>query len=397
MGVHDDPLTIGEKLRAIRKRRKKSLAVIAGLAGISESYLSLLESGERPLDRLPLIVDLANALAIAPTELIALPVPAPANQHTDSNIEAVRRAMAGVTYGYPEGRVLQVDVLRTRLAELRAAPRRYADVGAALPALIRDVHTSLAAGRDVAELLELAVKMHVQTTHVWLRLAGANADLRRDAARLALDAARERGDTASLGVAAYGVAYAAVGSGMFDLAQTALDSLTLPPTTPDNSGLLGSLAITRAYVASLRGQTADVAGPMDAAAELAQRFGEATGDDRHGFAFGHTDVGLYRMALALEHGEPDRAVSVAQTMDPRQHPYRSRRAAYFVDKGRALAQVGDNDQAARVLRQAERVSPHHVHRNPIVREVVAGLVATARQDSVGSELRGLAYRAGLRV
>jgi Helix-turn-helix domain len=40
-----DTRTVGARLREIRKARGKSLTVIAGLAGISESYLSLLETG----------------------------------------------------------------------------------------------------------------------------------------------------------------------------------------------------------------------------------------------------------------------------------------------------------------------------------------------------------------
>jgi transcriptional regulator with XRE-family HTH domain len=60
---------IGRRLRQIRHARRKSLKVIAGLAGISESHLSRLESGERALDRRLLIQALANALEVAPTEI----------------------------------------------------------------------------------------------------------------------------------------------------------------------------------------------------------------------------------------------------------------------------------------------------------------------------------------
>jgi hypothetical protein len=54
-------------------------------------------------------------------------------------------------------------VLRARVNAIVAAGRdcRQSEVGVALPELIRDVHASLAAGRDVAELLDLAVVLHV--------------------------------------------------------------------------------------------------------------------------------------------------------------------------------------------------------------------------------------------
>jgi hypothetical protein len=38
-----------------------------------------------------------------------------------------------------------------------------------------------------------------------------------------------------------------------------------------------------------------------------------------------------------------------------------------------------------------------VHRDPAARETLAELVARSKQDAVGRELRGMAYRAGLPV
>jgi hypothetical protein len=45
-----DVRTIGGRLRKIRIWRDKPLRVIAELAGITESYLSLIERGERSLE-----------------------------------------------------------------------------------------------------------------------------------------------------------------------------------------------------------------------------------------------------------------------------------------------------------------------------------------------------------
>ena len=48
------------------------------------------------LERLSVIVALADALQIAPSEILALPIPKPANGHTDSITEAVRLALDGI-------------------------------------------------------------------------------------------------------------------------------------------------------------------------------------------------------------------------------------------------------------------------------------------------------------
>lgn len=64
---------IGRRARQIRKAKGKSLAVIAGLAGISASHLSNLELGRRNLDRAALVDALAAALDVAPAELTGVP------------------------------------------------------------------------------------------------------------------------------------------------------------------------------------------------------------------------------------------------------------------------------------------------------------------------------------
>ncbi len=58
-----DARTIGWRLHQIRK----SLRVVAGLAGMSTTQLWRIEHGERALDSLSEIVALANALQIAPS------------------------------------------------------------------------------------------------------------------------------------------------------------------------------------------------------------------------------------------------------------------------------------------------------------------------------------------
>ena len=46
-----DEVTIGARLRTLRRWRGKSQTELAGLAGLSPSFLSMVETGKRPLDR----------------------------------------------------------------------------------------------------------------------------------------------------------------------------------------------------------------------------------------------------------------------------------------------------------------------------------------------------------
>jgi transcriptional regulator with XRE-family HTH domain len=290
---------IGDRLRRIRRSRGKSLAVIAGLAGISTSHLSQLESGKRALDRQSLIVALANALQVAPSELMRFPVPAPANGETDSGVEGVRSALMAVSHDQPGGQALPVEALRAR-------------VTAAVDALCR--------------------------------------------------CEREREVGAAL---------------------------------PETMQLAGFLALRRSVVAAADSRPGDVDPPLEYATELAERTGEG---NAYGLGFGPINVGLYRMAGLLEAGEYERAASVAEGIDPEAHGNRSRQSAYWADYGRALARTrGRHDEAVAALRRAELISPHRVQRGPVIREVLAELLTRSRQDAVGRELRGMAYRAGLPV
>ena len=92
-----------------------------------------------------------------------------------------------VSRNRPGGQVVSVDELWARVDALhpQGYERDLKQVGAALPGLIRDLHTTLAAGRDVAELLDLAVLFHAQDTRGWLWMQRAPLDLRWQAAALA--------------------------------------------------------------------------------------------------------------------------------------------------------------------------------------------------------------------
>jgi transcriptional regulator with XRE-family HTH domain len=195
-GVDEDAQTIGRRLRQIRQSRRKSLRVVAELAGISAGHLSRIENGQRALDRRSLIVALADALQISPTELTSLPIPAPDNGTTDASIDAVRRALLAATTGLPGGDTVDADILRSRVADVLDAQQacHHDTVAAALPRLIRDLHTSLASGHDAASMLRLVALLHVQGIQAWLRDIGAPLDLAWQSVTLSPQAAEQLDD-----------------------------------------------------------------------------------------------------------------------------------------------------------------------------------------------------------
>lgn len=100
----------------------------------------------------------------------------------------------------------------------------------------------------------------------------------------------------------------------------------------------------------------------------------------------------------MEAGDYERAVATAEDLHPEGHPNLPRRAAYWVDYGRALTRVrGRRNDAVVAFHRTETISPLHLHRSPLARETLAELLAHSKRDAIGRELRGMAYRAGLPV
>jgi transcriptional regulator with XRE-family HTH domain len=396
----DAARTIGWKLQRIRDSRGKSLRVIAGLAGMSASTLHRIEHGERAVTLVE-IARLADALQVPPSELTTLPVPAPANGHTDGSIEMLRVTLDGIEAGHPGGMVLPVAVLADQVAQIHAQRRacQFSEVATDLPGLIRNLHTTLATGSDHGELLELAVYLHVHVTRLWLGHAAAPADLRRRVVFLAERLAQDRDEVTTLGVAGFAVVAALLWGGGFEVGRAKLDSLTVPPTTAGTAGLVCALTVCQAQAAVLDGRPGDVAAPMDAAAEVAGRFGVTGDTDSLGFVHAPADVGIERMWLALEAGDPEQAVSAAQDVHPERHPFPVGRMQYWKHYGLALARVRKrHDDAVRALRTAEQIFPTKVRRDPMVREAIAVLLPRTRRDSApGQELERMAHRAGLPV
>lgn len=391
------PESIGANLRQIRRARGKSLTVVAGLAGISPSYLSRLESGDRALDRRSLLVALANALEVAPSEITRAPMVQAGELEEDRSLGAVRLALLSVSMGQLLGEVAPLKMLEQRVNEILTAQRDcdYARVGTELPGLIRDLHTTLAAGRNVRELLRLTVLTHVQGTQAWLGDIGASPDLAWQAATLAQHAAEQLDEPLYRAVSTFGTAFGLIGAGGFEMAAQTLSAADPGTETSEDMQVSGMLTLTSSLVSAAQGDTSERHAALDHAAELASRTGDA---NAMWFGFGPSNVGVWRMSVALEAGEHAEAAKIAETVNPEALPSPTRVSAYYREYGRALARLPkQRDTAVMMLRRAELISPARIHRHPFMRSVLSELLAKAKCDAVGRELRGMAHRAGLPV
>lgn len=395
--TNDSVNEVGHRLRQIRHARRKSLQAIAGLAGISASYLSRLESGDRALDRRSLVVALANALEVAPSEITGAAVAPPGQSNEDRSLNDVRLALLSVSMGEPQGQVVPLDGLQTRVIELLDDQKdcKFVEVGQALPGLIRDLHSTLDAGHDVEALLRLLTLTHVQGTQAWLTDIGANLDLGWQAAALAKNAAERIDDPLTQALSAFGTAFGLMGAGAFDLASRTVSAANPGTATSEAMQAAGMLSLTSSLVAAARGDQSERAAALDYAADLAAFTGEG---NALWFGFGPSNVGVWQMSVALEAGDHAEAARIATTVNPDALPSPTRRSAYYREYGRALAHLPRRtDEAVMMLRRAEEISPTRIHRHPFMRSILAELLTKAKRNSVGRELRGMAYRAGLHV
>lgn len=394
--MHDDGSEIGRRIRQIRHAKRKSLAVIADRAGISVSYLSRLESGERALDRRSLILAIANALEVAPSELAGAGLGVPGQLDEDRGLPAVRQALLAAAMYEPRGEVQPAAVLEARVGALLDDQRdcSFAAVGQTLPSLIRDLHTTLGAGRDVQHVLRLITLLHVQGTQAWLGDVGGSMDLAWQAATLARQAAERLDDPVAASVAAFGTAHGLLAAGAVDLARGQLAAAPARTSTAAELAATGMLTLTTSLVAATTGDRAGQEAALTEAANLADVV--TSGPDELRFGFTPSNVGVWRMSVANELGAHSEAARIGAAVNPAALPSPTRKAAFYRELGRALARVPrQQEKAVHALRIAEELAPARMHRHPFMRSVLAELLARARRDAVGRELRGMAYRAGL--
>ncbi|GGK74882.1 transcriptional regulator [Sphaerisporangium melleum] len=400
--VDDGMRRIGENVRAARRYRGMSLETLAGLTGRSKGWLSKIENGHARLERRSDIRDLADALEVSASDLLGEPAPViRPRDRAYGDVVRLREVFLDASLDSPLD--IQARPLRALVELINSDIREYrrnaddAQLATALPPVLAELHMYAATGdeRDRATALRLLVDLCTSATNV-LRHLG-QVDLAWIAADRAERAARLLNDPVMIGAAAFaqaGSRPAATVSRALRDAERAADML---------AGHLGDertahevYGMLQLYAALARHLQNDAAGAADRIAEagrIAERLGEQPdGSTGEGWqSFGPANVGVWRTMLAVEAGKPEEALEVASGVEAKALRRRSRKAALAIEQGRALAMLGRSDAAVRQLRHAERLSVASVHKNPMVRELVADMY----DNAISRDLRGLAWRMNL--
>jgi len=389
---------IGAAVRSARLQRGLSLEVVAGLAEHTKSWLSKVERGLLPLERRSDIAALAAALQVSPVDLTGRPFLA--EQRPPGVLEAavvqVRRALQDVPdpagADEPDRLVVEVEAMQPVRLSLDLA-----GLGEALPGLLTRLRATLAAARRAEDRTRLLRAYFWAASYAWdLLKETGHLDLAWIAALHAREAAESLDDPVWLAAAEFGRAHALVPTGAARAAlayASAGADLASTAAGPDATGAHGALQLAAAYAAAIAGMTEEATDRIAAAEQLA---GSDTGRAfTRGFAFGMPNVGLHRMQVAIESGQPQQVLAAARAMPGEALPTPERRATYWVDLGRAHAMMRRDEDSLRMFRRAEQIAAARVRLHPMAREAVAGMLARRQRAAVGRDLRGLAYRMGL--
>ncbi|MGW1344255.1 helix-turn-helix domain-containing protein [Kribbella sp. NPDC002412] len=393
---------VGERIGAYRKRRGMSQDALAGLIGMSRSWLSQVERGIRGVDRLSTLNDLATVLRVDVADLIGRDwILAPDAPEQVTAVDAVRSQLASYHHLLGEETMpWPLPQLRNGAVQVNQAYQaaQYHRATAMLPDLIQaaDAYDGYQ-GRDgrethLARCLVYAAAAKLLTKVGEHQLGWLAAD-RATHAALAADS------KAAQGMAAYQVVCALLRTERLDDAERVavrsaegLMSLT-GSDAPDAVSLAGSLWLISSVIAARRTDRATANERLATAGQLGDLLAH---EGNHWWtAFGPTNVQIHRASVAAEFGDPYDVLRAATEIDSEAMPagLQGRRSRLHIDLAWAQTQAKNDMEAILHLQQAERVAPELIRYHTIARELVRELLRRSRKPTPA--LTAIATRAGV--
>ncbi|MCK2244105.1 helix-turn-helix transcriptional regulator [Crossiella sp. S99.2] len=382
-----------------------SLRTTAQLAGISPAFLSMVENGERMLDRLSHIQAIADALRVSPADLVdsaaATGMRAEVSGEVESSMACLRSTLLG-TASVPAGRLAHlrgVEDLARQVDLLTQAYDRcqFARVALGLPAVL--AAACARPDQAEAELTRLWLTIYQNLCIPVLREFGY-LDLMALALEISQPLAEECGDAVDVAVVAWQRSQLYTRLGLHGYAATvaevAADKLAAELLrTRRARSVYGRLHIT-AGLARAR-LPAPGAAPYAHLAEAEQVAGHDPwpGPVDSLARLSGTSLLLNRLELLCVLGHFDSVPAVLRELDA--HPPENHIDSYgfHLLAGSSLAHLPTGEpQATAHLVNAEKIAPHAFVCDPYARRAVGTLLNRPTYQSVRVTLRGLAHRMG---
>ncbi len=404
----------GARVAELREARGLTQKQLAAEIGRTASWLSQVERGIQPVNRLDVLRMLADGLGVplqvlrpdAPAPVAAVPVP-PTEESND--LDQARLLISG--HPVPEV-LLAADPAEApvTVAELQAAVDRvwemthnnqFAELSKALGSLLPRIER---AARTAPADQRPQLWGQLSRTYQALSAAFVRQD-EGDAAWIAADrsirAAEESGQPLEVFAGVFRLAQAFVRLKHYDQADhsatTALHALEqhlqAGNPTPEALSVTGSLHLVLALTNARSGDRSRARQELDRARKVARKLGE----DRNDFnlEFGPTNVEIQTVSIAVDLGDAGEALDVGTRIDA-SGLSAERQARLLLDLGRAYTQRRQLGEALGALLQAEELSPDLIHTHVTARATIRELLLVAGRSAT-PELRDLAERADARV
>jgi transcriptional regulator with XRE-family HTH domain len=390
----------GERIRLYRRRMGRTQEQCAQLKGCTVSAWRKWESGERQVASFSDWIEIARILRVRDLyKLTGLPVgEMPEERGEHDTVPAIRAAMVSFNPQLSdEPDVAQLNVAVGTAWDIWQERRPFQQIGVLLPGLITEARATIPVvdGPERDQLLRTASMLYFLTRAFTTRVGAHDVSLL--AADRAMAAAIKADDLDYRAAAAWNEGMILAGQGHAEVvAELATDATamlepTLADAPPRRMSVYGALHLLRATQFARLGDEHGVAKALEVADRVAAKLG-----DRNDFrtVFGPTNVGIYRMWLAVELSKPREAIRVAQSCDVSALPSVERRFSYFVELARAYTSRGEDVAAVHMLLRAERESADELRFNVGAQGIVEEQLR--RENSLTRmELRPLADRMGV--
>ena len=392
---------IGERLRFYRQAKGKTQAVVAGLAGVTEDYLSQIERGLKT-PTLPLVHRFSKILGVRVSELLG----ESATEH-DERVHPVGYAVQRALMSYA-GTADEPDLenLRGRVnaawSTWQGSPHRYTEVSEVLPDLIIDVQAAQRGLARSSSADEQREAQRISADLFFLLRTFTKRIGRTDLSLLVADrgvlAADAADDPVRMAAAKWNLGHILLAQGETDgaeeVAMTAIEDLHHDTSDDDVDavGMAGALWLVSA-VAAVRNNDPWTA--RDRLREKALPAAQVTGDTNVMWTvFGPTNVGLHAVSVEMEMGEAGEALRLADDIDISRSPSLERKTTFALEVARCYEQKRDDPGVFLHLVNAETSGPEDMRYNTLARDLVHGLLKRAR-PTYAAQVRALAERIDL--
>ncbi|MDX3214333.1 helix-turn-helix domain-containing protein [Streptomyces sp. ME02-6991-2B] len=365
--------------------------------GRSESWVSQVERGIQPIERLSVLQALVDALGVPVRELrpeaeIALE-PEPEQQPQSNDLGGLRVALTGhPTLGSLFGQITacpepSLDHFHRHVDELwdLAHAATYAALSDRLSKVLPQLEAAVRHGPEAerAQLNALLARTYQVAAASFVRQDEPDAAW----ADRALQAAERAGQPLEVVAGLFRLAHAFIRQQRTDQAEQAAMS-AINVLTPRCQALLGAMHLVMAVISAREGARS----ATHAHIEEARRIAATNGADRNDFdtEFGPTNVEIHAVSTAVDLGDAGMALDVAERIDP-SGLSPERQARFLVDVARAHAQRRHVGEATAALLEAETLAPEQLHSHHLAREAVRDLLQFSGHR-VPEPLAGLADR-----